>query len=255
MDHPIHRIENQRSEYNPIGKANAESRNHERLSSTRTQKKEVGSVCSPIISCIYMHYVLIWWFREKVQPSLRGYAGLVNYADDFVACFQYKSDAEQFYERLKHRMGYFGLSLEEEKSRLIEFGRFAQERCANRGTKPENFTFLGFTHYCSQGKNGKFRVKRKTSRKKFAKKCKEVHRLIGSMRTLTMEEIILKLNRILTGYYHYYGITDNTPSIKKFRYNVLKSLFYWINRRSQKQSYSWNEFLRTIDANYQLAKG
>jgi len=161
-----------------------------------------------------------------VQPSLRGYAGLVNYADDFVVCFQYKSDAEQFYERLKHRMGYFGLSLEEEKSRLIEFGRFAQERCAKRGTKPETFTFLGFTHYCSQGKNGKFRVKRKTSRKKFAKKCKEVHRLIGSMRTLTMEEIILKLNRILTGYYHYYGITDNTPSIKKFRYNVLKSLFY-----------------------------
>lgn len=214
-----------------------------------------GSVCSPIISCIYMHYVLIWWFREKVQPSLRGYAGLVNYADDFVVCFQYKSDAEQFYERLKHRMGYFGLSLEEEKSRLIEFGRFAQERCAKRGTKPETFTFLGFTHYCSQGKNGKFRVKRKTSRKKLAKKCKEVHRLIGSMRTLTMEEIILKLNRILTGYYHYYGITDNTPSIKKFRYNVLKSLFYWINRRSQKQSYNWNEFLRTIDANYQLAKG
>ena len=83
----------------------------------------------------------------------------------------------------------------------------------------------------------------------------EVHRLIGSMRTLTMEEITLKLNRILTGYYHYYGITDNTPSIKKFRYNVLKSLFYWINRRSQKQSYNWNEFLRTIDANYQLAKG
>lgn len=129
----------------------------------------------------------------------------------------YVLDAEQFYERLKHRMGYFGLSLEEEKSRLIEFGRFAQERCAKRGTKPETFTFLGFMHYCSQGKNGKFRVKRKTSRKKFAKKCKEVHRLIGSMRTLTMKEIIQKLNRILTGYYHYYGITDNTPSIKKFK--------------------------------------
>ena len=71
-----------------------------------------------------------------MQPSLRGYAGLVNYADDFVGCFQYKSDAEQFYERVKHRMGYFGLSLEEEKSRLVEFGRFAQERCAKRGTKP-----------------------------------------------------------------------------------------------------------------------
>ncbi len=178
-----------------------------------------------------------------MQPSLRGYAGLVNYADDFVGCFQYKSDAEQFYERVKHRMGYFGLSLEEEKSRLIEFGRFAQEKCAKRGTKPETFAFLGFTHYCSQGKNWKFRVKRKTSRNKFAKKCKEVHRLIGSMRTLTMKEIILRLNSRLTGYYHYYGITDNTPGVKKFRYNVLKSLFYWINRKSQKQSYNWNELL------------
>ena len=211
-----------------------------------------GSVCSPIISCIYMHYVLVWWFKEVVQPKLRGYAGLVVYADDFVVCFQYKSDAEQFYERLKHRMGYFGLSLEEDKSRLIEFGRFAQERCAKKGTKPETFTFLGFTHYCSKGRNGKFRVKRKTSKKKFAKKCKEVHRLIGSMRTLTIKEITSRLNRILVGYYHYYGITDNAESNKKFRYNMLKSLHHWLNRRSQAPSYTWGNFLNMIDSNYPL---
>lgn len=84
-----------------------------------------GSVCSPVISCIYMHYVLVWWFKEVITPRLKGYGGLIAYADDFVVCFQYKSDAEWFYERLKHRMGHFGLSLEEEKSRLIEFGRFA----------------------------------------------------------------------------------------------------------------------------------
>ena len=213
-----------------------------------------GSVCSPVISCIYMHYVLIWWFREIVQPKLRGYGGLVVYADDFVVCFQYKSDAEQFYERLKHRMEHFGLSLEEEKSRLIEFGRFAQERCAKRGTKPETFTFLGFTHYCSKGRNGKFRVKRKTSRKKFAKKCKAVHQLIGSMRALTIKEIVAMINRILMGYYHYYGITDNTPSNKKFRYNILKSLFYWLNRRSQKRSYNWENFLAMIDSSYPIVK-
>ena len=78
-----------------------------------------GSVCSPILSNIYMHYVLLWWFKELVQPKLKGYSGIVVYADDFVACFQYKEDAEIFYERLKRRMGNFGLSLEEEKSRLI----------------------------------------------------------------------------------------------------------------------------------------
>ena len=211
-----------------------------------------GSIYSPIISCIYMHYVLVWWFKEVVQPKLRGYAGLVVYADDFVVCFQYKSDAEQFYERLKHRMGYFGLSLEEDKSRLIEFGRFAQERCAKKGTKPETFTFLGFTHYCSKGRNGKFRVKRKTSKKKFAKKCKEVHRLIGSMRTLTIKEITSRLNRILVGYYHYYGITDNAESNKKFRYKMLKSLHHWLNRRSQAPSYTWDNFLNMIDSNYSL---
>ena len=176
-----------------------------------------GSVCSPVISCIYMHYVLVWWFKEVITPRLKGYGGLIAYADDFVVCFQYKSDAEWFYERLKHRMGHFGLSLEEEKSRLIEFGRFAEENCKRRGTKPETFNFLGFTHYCSKSRSGRFRVKRRTSKKKFAKKCQEVHRLIGSMRTLRVKEIISKLNEILTGYFHYYGITDNSERITAFR--------------------------------------
>lgn len=128
--------------------------------------------------------------------------------------FQYKSDAELVYELLKKRMKHFGLSLEEKKTRLIEFGRFAEANRAKRGeTKPETFDFLGFTHYCSHGKNGKFRVKRKTSRKKFSYKCKEVHKLIGEMRTLPVKVIVKKLNQILVGYYHYYGITDNSRSI------------------------------------------
>ena len=101
-----------------------------------------------------MHYVLVWWFKEIVVPKQKGYAGIVVYADDFVCCFQYKEEATQFYERLKHRMVHFGLELEEEKSRLIEFGRFAEENCRKRGTKPETFNFLGFAHYCSKSKNG-----------------------------------------------------------------------------------------------------
>ena len=212
-----------------------------------------GSICSPILANIYMHYVLVWWFKEIVEPKLKGYAGVVVYADDFVCCFQYKEEAEQFYERLKRRMGYFGLELEEEKSRLIEFGRFAEEVCRKRGKKPETFNFLGFTHYCSKSRNGKFRVKRKTSRKKFAKKCKEVHNLIGIMRQMKTKDIIAKINQILVGYYHYYGITDNSRRLSAFRYNVMKSLFYWLNRRSQKKSYNWNEFLNLLDT-YPLAK-
>ena len=213
-----------------------------------------GSVCSPIIANIYMHYVLLWWFHEKVQPLLKGHSGIVVYADDFVCCFQYKEDAEQFYERLKHRMGYFGLQLEESKSRLIEFGRYAEGNRRRRGEgKPETFTFLGFTHYCSQSQKGKFRVKRKTSKKKFAKKCKEVHRLISSIRHWTLKMIIKKINQILVGYYHYYGITDNFRAIDSFRYRVERSLFYWLNRRSQKVSYTWSQFADMLKV-YPLAR-
>ena len=201
-----------------------------------------GSVCSPVIANIYMHYVLLWWFKEKVKPGLKGYADIMVYADDFVCCFQYKEEAEQFYERLKRRMKHFGLELEERKSRLIEFGRYAEERYKKDGKKPETFTFLGFTHYCSRSRNGKFRVKRKTSKKKFAKKCKEVNRKIARMRTLTLPQIIKKLNEILVGYYHYYGITDNMKGITDFCYRVRRSLFYWLNRRSQRKSYSWEAF-------------
>lgn len=151
-------------------------------------------------------------------------------------------------------MGHFGLRLEEEKSRLIEFGRFAEQDSRKCGTKPETFQFLGFTHYCSKSQNGRFRVKRKTSKKKFTKKCKEIHKLIGTMRHQSLKEITAKLNQILVGYYHYYGITDNSKRILAFRYRVMKSLFYWLNRRCQKRSYNWVEFLDMIDNAYPLKR-
>lgn len=131
-----------------------------------------GMCAAPVIANIYMHYVRYGGFKEKVQPRLKGYSGIVLYADDFVVCFQYREDAEEFYRRLKHRMGHFGLSLEEEKSRLIEFGRYAGKG-RDPGGKPGTFDFLGFTHYCSKSRGGKFRVKRKTSGKRLAKKVRE----------------------------------------------------------------------------------
>ncbi len=126
-------------------------------------------------------------------------------------------------------MKHFGLELEESKSRLIEFGRYAEENRRKRGHgKPETFTFLGFTHYCSRNRNGKFRVKRKTSKKKFAKKCREVHRKIAEMRTKPLPEIVKKLNQILVGYYHYYGITDNSKALRNFSFRVHRSLFFLV---------------------------
>ncbi len=205
-----------------------------------------GSVCSPILANIYMHYVLLWWFKERVQPVLAGFSGLVVYADDFVVCFQYKDEAEAYYKKLGKRMEHFGLSLEKEKSRLIEFGRYAESNRRRTGSgKPETFTFLGFTHYCSHAKSGKFRVKRKTSRKKFNKKLKEMHALLRDMvvvHGLPIKDVVKKLNQILIGYYHYYGITDNSEMLSNFKFRVTQILFKCLNRRSQKRSYYWDEF-------------
>ena len=201
-----------------------------------------GSICSPILANIYMHYVLVWWIKERIAPKLQGFCGIVVYADDFVLCFQHKDEAEWVHAHLKSRMGHFGLELEENKTRLIEFGRFAEENAKRRSEKSDTFTFLGFTHYCSKSKNGKFRVKRKTSRKKFAKKCRELNKLIRDMRTLPLKEIFGKVNQILTGYYHYYGITDNIHSLGKMKDEIERLLFYWLNRRSQRSSYTWESF-------------
>lgn len=213
-----------------------------------------GSVCSPIIANIYMHYVLVWWFKEKIQPRLRGFSGLVVYADDFVVCFQHRSEAKIFYEHLKKRMAFFGLEMEESKTRLINFGRFATINRRDKGEgKPETFTFIGFTHYCSTGRNGQFRVKRKTSKKKFAKKCRELNITIRDMRVWRLADIIRKLNQILVGYYHYYGITDNSRSLELMYHHVRRMLFYWLNRRSNRKSYSWEGF-NDMMKNFPLAK-
>ncbi len=202
-----------------------------------------GSVCSPVLANIYMHYVLVWWFKEKVQPYLKGYSGLVVYADDFVVCFQYKDEAERFYELLKRRMAKFGLEIEENKTRLIEFGRFADRNRQNRGEgKPETFDFLGFTHYCSKAEGGWFRVKRKTSKKKFARACKNFHQEIKNMRTWKLSLIFKKVNQMLVGYYNYYGVTDNGRSLYNLLNRVDKTLFYWLNRRSNKKSYTWGQY-------------
>lgn len=213
-----------------------------------------GSVCSPIIANIYMHYILVWWFKECIVPRLKGYGGLVVYADDFVVCFQYKEEAELFYELLKKRMQIFGLEMEESKTRLIEFGRNAEQNRKARGEgKPETFEFLGFTHYCSKSRGGWFRVKRKTSKKKFAKKCRELSQTMRAMRTWRLTDIFRKTNQILIGYYHYYGITDNGKSLQRMKRKVENLLFYWLNHRSQKRSYNWDGFLELLKA-FPLAK-
>lgn len=187
--------------------------------------------------------MLALWFERAVKPTCEGNCSLTIYADDFVACFQYKNEAEMFHRLLKERLKLFRLELEPNKTRLIEFGRFAETNCHRRNkSKPGTFDFLGFTHYCSKSQRGWFRVKRKTSKKKFKIKVSNFKKWIIENRTLPLKEIFEKVNLKLRGHYHYYGITDNTKMIRRFYFEVEKLLYKWLNRRSQRNSYNFDKF-------------
>ena len=204
---------------------------------------EQGNVASPTISNIYMHYTLALWFEVVYKPACRGECGLVIFADDFVVTFQFKDDAERFLREFGDRLTKVGLELEPTKTRLVEFGRFAAENRKKRGEgKPETFDFLGFTHYCSKSQKGKFRVKRKTSKKKQSAKIKEMHLFIRSNRHMKVRDLIAEVNLKLRGHYQYYGITDNSVSINNYWHQTKGSLFKWLNKRSQKKSYDWEGF-------------
>ena len=207
-----------------------------------------GGNMSPILANVYLHYVLDLWFDVAVRKGSRGEAYLVRYADDFVACFQYKEDANNFYKALKERLKKFGLELSESKTRIIEFGRFAEDNRDKRGEgRTETFDFLGFTHYCSKSVNGKYRVKRKTSRKKLKIKLKAAKTWLRKNMHMPVIHLIGKLNTKLIGHYRYYGITDNIKMLSNFRYEVIKMMFKVLNRRSQRKSYNQEKFKELLE--------
>jgi len=202
-----------------------------------------GGLISPILANVYLHYILDWWFENAVKKQCKGQAYIVRYADDFVCCFQYKQDADRFYQALQRRLSRFHLEVAIDKTKIIAFGKYAQENCKRKGIKkPKTFDFLGFTHYCGKSKDGRFRVKRKTSRKKVQSKLKKSKEWLKLNRTKGTEFIMERMIRSLKGYYNYYCITDNLPAVNNYYLQVSKLLYKWLNRRSQKRSYTWEKF-------------
>jgi RNA-directed DNA polymerase len=201
-----------------------------------------GGVVSPILANVYLHYVLDVWFYSTVRKHCKGEAHMVRYADDFVCCFQYEEDARWFYNALQSRLKKFNLEIAEEKSQIITFGRQAEARSRAGGKKPKTFDFLGFTHYCSRSKRGKFRVKRKTSSKKYRASILRCKEWLKKHRNMPAPYIWWLIRPKLWGNYRYYGITDNAPMLYKFLYEVEKLLFKWLNRRSQRKSFDWEKF-------------
>lgn len=210
-----------------------------------------GSVVSPILGNIYLHYVLDLWFEKIVKKKSDGQAEIVRYADDFICCFQYKKDAETFYRKLKERLRKFGLEVAEDKTKIIKFGRYAEEDCKERGCKPDTFDFLGFTHYCSKDRLGKtYRVKRRTSKKKFRKKVKDFKMWLKSVKDKSNIHIIFeKSKQKLSGHYRYYGITDNAKAVWRYHGTIVKTLYKWLNRRSQRKSFGWENFNKYLKLN------
>lgn len=211
-----------------------------------------GNGASPILANIYLHYVLDNWFDVIVKRQCQGECYLIRYADDFVCCFQNQREAEVFKQRLEERFGKYGLELAEEKTKILEFGRFARENRKRRGEgKPETFDFLGFTFYCGMDtKKQFFRCRVKTSRKKFRSKVKAMKEWIKRYRNAPLEWIFKTVNAKLRGHYQYYGVTDNTKEVKGYLQCTKWLLYKWLNRRSEKRSYTietfYNGLLRTF---------
>lgn len=213
-----------------------------------------GSIMSPILANIFLHYVLDEWFETTVKSHVKGFCELVRYADDFVCAVQYEEDAERIERALKSRFGKYGLEIHPTKSRKMTFGRFEKENAERQNRKANTFDFLGFTHFCATSRNGNFMLGRKTSRKKFTAKIKEMNEWLKKVRNLVnTKEWWKTLAAKLNGHFQYYGISGNYAGIAQYYNLTVWAVHKWLNRRSQKRTMNWVNFKEYL-GHYPLPK-
>ena len=206
-----------------------------------------GGILSPILANIYLHYSLDLWFEKVARGKLAGLARLVRYADDFIIGFQHLREAEEIKKLLTQRLAKFGLTLSEEKTKVIEFGRFATENAKRKGqTKPKTFDFLGITHYCAKTRDGRFMVGVRTEGKRMGRALLAVNVWLKRERSLPLKKLWPILASKLSGHYNYYGVSGNFISIARFYRRVKYWAFFYLNRRSQKKSWNWEQFDRYL---------
>ena len=207
-----------------------------------------GSVMSPMLANIYMHHVLTLWFKLVVQREMQGECFLVNFADDFVAGFQYKWEAENYYKLLKERMEKFGLQLEDSKSRLLQSGAYIARAKQKSGEciRLQTFDFLGFTFYCGRSRKGMPYIMPKTSSKKFRQKIRDIKVWLYANRDQPLKKLMGMLNLKLIGHYRYYGISFNGRMISNYKQQVRELLFKVLNRRSDRKSYTREGFIEML---------
>ena len=171
------------------------------------------------------------------------------WATRLVACFEYQDEANAFLEQLSERVTGFGLELAKEKTRCIEFGRFARNTAYRRGEKPKEFTFLGFTHYCGKTRRGYFKVKRRTIRKKLGQSLNELSDWARRARSFLRKGEMLRRAKVrIQGHLNYYAITDNAKACYRYVHHAQSILFKWLNRKSQRRAYTWAGFYHALAA-------
>jgi group II intron reverse transcriptase/maturase len=199
-----------------------------------------GGSISPLLANIYLHYAFDNWANGWRRKDATGDMQIARYADDIVICFEHREDAERFLAAMQDRMRRFHLELNMDKTHLLEFGRNARQTRQARGEgRPETFDFLGFTHYCSQTRKGRFVVKRKTARKKTQAKLQEIRKELRRRLHDPVHEVGQWLGRVLEGHYQYYALPFNFPSLAAFRQQVLRRWKRSLARRSQKAKDTW----------------
>ena len=199
-----------------------------------------GSVISPTLSNIYLHYVLDEWFSEQIQPLLKGKSFIVRFADDFILGFTDKSDAERVMEVLPKRFAKYELTLHPEKTKLVDLN-------SKRGGSGRSFDFLGFTHYLGNSRKGNKILKRKTSSKRLTRAINRISDFIKLNRHMKLKDLIAAINIKLRGHYSYYGIILNYKGVFQFYEQVKRKLFKWLNRRGGKPKWNWETFSTLVE--------
>ena len=208
-----------------------------------------GAVISPLLANIYLHYTLDLWAVRWRQREATGDMIFVRYADDFIVGFQHDRDACRFLDEMRERLGKFALSLHPEKTRLMEFGRFAAERRQRRELgRPETFNFLGFTFICGKSRRGKFLIQRKTRRDRMRSKLKEIKQ---ALRRRMHQDIPAQgkwLVQVVKGYFNYHAVPTNRHTLVVFRDEVTQAWRRTLSRRSQKGYIAWEQMKSIAEA-------
>ncbi len=197
---------------------------------------------------VYLHYVFDLWGRQWRQRHARGEMLVVRFADDLVVGFQHRDDAERFWADLRERFAGFGLELNDDKTRLIEFGRFAARNREAQGLgKPETFEFLGLKHICARNRQGRFKLKRVTSKKRMRAKLREVKTELRRRMHLPIPEQGEWLGRVVRGHLAYYAVPDNSEALRAFVNTVIRHWLRALRHRSQRTRITWERMRRIAD--------